>query len=221
MKKLYVFIYSAIVLSIVGTAILLVFSPETVPLHYNLKGEADRFGNKYEYFIIPLFNSLLGAFFMLYAKKQGKKGEPVNERILLYAGICTTLFFSALGFFFILIAINYSPDAAAAVNVDILKFVSIAIGILFVLIGNIMPKMRRNSLFGLRTKWSMANDSVWQKSQRFAGISSVVCGLVLIIAAPFISFIRNLLLMTAVPVVWLILCVIASYRYYKSEFPNN
>lgn len=49
-------------------------------------------------------------------------------------------------------AIRYDPDAAATVSIDAMKFTGIAIGILLVILGNIMPKMRRNAMFGLRTK---------------------------------------------------------------------
>ena len=99
----------------------------------------------------------------------------------------------------------------------VMKFTGIAIGILLVILGNIMPKMRRNAMFGLRTKWSMSNDSVWQKSQRFGGIASVLCGLAMIVISAFVPGVWNLFVMTIIIIVWLILCVIASYRYYKAD----
>ena len=75
-----------------------------------------------------------------------------------------------------------------------MKFTGIAIGILLVILGNIMPKMRRNAMFGLRTKWSMTNDSVWQKSQRFGGIASVLCGLAMIVISAFVPGVWNFVL---------------------------
>ena len=102
MKKLYALCYGVILLCIVGTAILLIFTPDTIPVHYNFAGEVDRFGSKYENLIWPIFTISMGAFFILLAKQQRKKGETVNEKILLYTGICTLLFFAALGFYFML-----------------------------------------------------------------------------------------------------------------------
>lgn len=217
MKKLYTINYIIIILCIVGTAVMLVFTPDTIPAHYNFAGEVDRFGSKYENLIWPLFTIFMGAFILLISKQQRKKGEANNEKILLYTGAATLLFFTAQGFYFMLKAIRYDPAAASNVSIDTMKFTGIAIGILLVVLGNIMPKMSRNSLFGLRTKWSMVNDSVWQKCQRFGGISAVICGLVLIIMTLFIPGVWNLLLMTVVLIVWLILCIVASYRYYKSD----
>ena len=80
-----------------------------------------------------------------------------------------------------------------------------------------MPKMRRNAMFGLRTKWSMANDNVWQKSQRFGGIASVIAGFIMIILALFVPGIWNVVMMTIVIVIWLILCIVASHRYYLED----
>jgi len=217
MKKLYAICYGVILLCIIGTAILLIFTPDTIPAHYNFAGEVDRFGSKYENLIFPLFAIIIGAFFILLAKLQRKKGGAVNEKILLYTGICTLLFFTVLGFYFMLKAIRYDPDATAAFSIDVMKFTGIAIGIMLVILGNIMPKARRNAMFGLRTKWSMANDNVWQKSQRFGGITSVLCGLAMIIVSVIIPGVWNLIVTTVIVIVWITLCVIASYQYYKTD----
>lgn len=221
MKKLYAICYGIIMLSIVGTVILLIFSPDTVPVHYNFAGEANRFGSKYEILIFPLFAIIMGAFFILFAKLQGKKGLAANEKILLYTGICILLFFAALSFYFMLKSIRYDPDTTATVNIDVMKFTGIAIGILLIVLGNIMPKVRRNALFGLRTKWSMANDNVWQKSQRFGGIASVICGLAMIIVSAFIHGIWNLIVTTIIVTVWITMCVVASYQYYKTDVAHK
>ena len=217
MKKLYAICYGVILLCIIGTAILLIFTPDNIPAHYNFAGEVDRFGSKYENLIFPLFAIIMGAFFILLAKLQRKKGLAVNEKILLYTGICILLFFTALGFYFMLKAIRYDPDATATFSIDVMKFTGIAIGIMLVILGNIMPKARRNAMFGLRTKWSMANDNVWQKSQRFGGITSVLCGLAMIIVSVIIPGVWNLIVTTVIVIVWITLCVIASYQYYKTD----
>lgn len=218
MKKLYYFSLGIILLTIVGTAILLVFKPDTIPAHYNLAGEVDRYGSKYENLIWPLSSVIMGAFFLLLARHQRKKGEKSNEKVLLYTSAATLLFFAALGFYFMIKAIRHDSAALPAVGTDgILKFTGIGIGALLVVLGNIMPKARRNSLIGLRTTWSMANDSVWQKSQRFGGIVSVVSGLAIILLAVFLPGDWVGLAMIGVITVWLILCVAASYRYYKAD----
>lgn len=217
MKKLYVLNFIAIALCIIGTVVFLIFTPDTIPVHYNFAGEVDRFGSKYENLIFPFSTILMGTGFLLAAKKMGKKGESTGERIMLYTGVAISLFFTGLGFYFMLKAIKYNPDAAASISIDVIKFVSIATGILLIILGNIMPKMRRNSFFGLRTKWSMVNDRVWQKSQRFGGIASVVCGLFMVITAAIIPGVWNILFMTVIIILWVTISIVASYRYYQAD----
>jgi len=50
-----------------------------------------------------------------------------------------------------------------------------------VILGNIMPKLRRNSLVGLRTPWSQSSEVVWKKSQRVGGILFMAAGILMIV----------------------------------------
>lgn len=86
-----------------------------------------------------------------------------------------------------------------------------------VVLGNIMPKVRRNSLFGLRTPWSMSSDAVWQKSQRFGGISSVAVGLLMCLLAAALEGTAALLTSTGLILVWVALCMMVSWHYYRQE----
>jgi uncharacterized membrane protein len=218
MKKLYSALYAVLLICVIGTVVFLILSPDRIPVHYNYAGEVDRIGSKYENLIWPGFAVGMGVFFLLMARIPRKKGEKTNEKVLMIAGVCTLIFFTLLGFYFMQKALRYDPQAAPQVSFDDLnRFVSVGIGALLVVLGNIMPKMRRNALFGLRTKWSMENDNVWQKSQRFGGITSVIAGFTMIILALLIPGIWNVLVMTIVIVVWLILCIVASHRFYLED----
>ena len=59
MKKLYAAMAALVAISVVGTAVLIVFMPDTVPAHYNFAGEIDRWGSKYENFAFPAIAVLL------------------------------------------------------------------------------------------------------------------------------------------------------------------
>ena len=61
---------------------------------------------------------------------------------------------------------------------DTLRIVSVGTGLLFILIGNYMPKMRRNWVMGIRTPWTLADERVWDKTHRFAGPLFMISGLV-------------------------------------------
>ncbi|EJP25398.1 PF07853 family protein [Peptostreptococcaceae bacterium AS15] len=219
MKKLYLILYSLTFLFILGTALFLLFMPDTVPLHYNFAGEADRMGSKYEFLLMPIIALPVISAFILIAKRESKKNGKNSEKYLLLISIYTIVLFACLGFFFQYKALNYA--SSEPVSIDAFKFISICIGIFHVVSGNIMPKLRRNSLIGIRTKWSMENDVVWQKTQRFMGISSVALGLILIVASIFLSGIWNLLLMLILTAIWIVLCLNISYKYYNEYNEEN
>lgn len=222
MKKLRCVLYASILFCFVGTAIFMAFMPDTIPAHYNMAGEADRFGSKYESLIWPVCAAVMGCMFLFPSKLPRGENAKSGEKVLLYAGICMVLFFTAMGFYFMAKSVRYDPVTASGADAaEILRFSGIAAGVLLVLLGNIMPKARRNALFGLRTKWSMANDHVWRKSQRFGGFASVAGGLCVIAASVFASGMPQVLLTGGVIVLWLALCIVASYRFFRQDVQEN
>lgn len=215
MKKLYSALILIIVLHFALTGVLISFLPDIVPMHYNALGEVDRMGSKYEMFIFPAFTLVMGAAMALLARKAVK--DALSEKVLLVVGVCSELLFVALSVFLFIVTYRYDPAASAAVVPDVSRFTCIAMGVTFVILGNIMPKARRNSAFGLRTVWSMHSDNVWQKSQRFAGIVGVICGFVLVVLGALLPGMYALLALLLLSLSWAIIASAASYRYYKQE----
>ena len=222
MKKLYIVLYAVIIICIAGTAVFLILSPDRVPMHYNFAGEVDRIGSKYENLIFTLFTVGMGAFFALISRHQAKKGKASNEKVMLIVGSCMTIYFTLMGFFFMWNDVKYDPNAARTVSGnDVLHFVGVGMGALFLALGNIMPKVRRNSIFGLRTEWSMANDAVWQKSQRFGGFAFVISGLCMIVLSLIVPARFTPIMLIAVALICAVVCVAASYRYYMRDFNSH
>ncbi len=216
MKKLYRAVCILLLLSIISTAVILILSPDVIPAHYNAAGEVDRFGSKYEHLIFPGFAFLMAGIMLSLLHLQRKRGMPEPEqKILLYTTVFSLVLFNGLGVFFGIIAINYSGDPVALKPDTLIRFISIVTGVLLMFFGNIMPKARRNAIFGLRTKWSMANDQVWRKSQRFGGISAVICGVLMVLSAAILPGDWNMAAMTLLILAWIAACVSASYVYYK------
>ncbi len=218
MKKLYYTIACLLIVSIVSSAVILVLSPEIIPAHYNASGEVDRFGSKYEHLIFPGFSLLMTAVLLGLQRFQKKKNAPELEQIvLLYTLIFSIVLFTVLGLVFGILAIRYQEGPMKIPADSILRLVSIFTGALFLILGNLMPKVRRNSLMGLRTKWSMTSDRVWQQSQRFGGFCMVICGLLTVLMALVLPGLWNLFWMTAMPLLLAVVCSAASYLYWKRD----
>ena len=62
------------------------------------------------------------------------------------------------------------------------RIMPIALGVMFILLGNYLPTVKRNYFMGIRTSWALADDLCWRKSNRFGGYVIAIFGLLLIIA---------------------------------------
>ena len=224
MKKFKTIICLLMLLSVVITAIMLQFMPDIAPAHYNAAGEVDRLGSKYESFIFPVATVALGGFFLLVDKRvpraKNEKERKTEDVVIYVSGVLTTLYFLGMNIFFMGKGIAYGHSGTASIpGIDIAQTNSVCtilIGAVLIILGNYMPKARVNALYGLRTKWSMANDRVWQKCQRFGGFSSVICGAVLILLGVFIR--KWLLLwMLLIVTIWGITSVAMSYVFYRKD----
>jgi uncharacterized membrane protein len=70
----------------------------------------------------------------------------------------------------------------------------VGLGILFMLIGNYLPKIPRNWFFGIRTPWTMTSDEIWKRSHIVGGWWFVGAGL-LIAALSFTGIALHVLLL--------------------------
>jgi len=216
MKRLHTVIFLIIALSFAAIGIMISYMPAEVPIHYNALGEIDNMGSPYTYLVFPAL-SALSALILIPISKICTK--PDERKVLQYTALFSVLLFAVLGIFFSYRALVFDPgEASPEASTNIFKLTFIILGVLLVFIGNKMPKIRQNRVIGLRTKWSLTSETVWQKSNRFAGISCVVCGLLMIIistiiAAPFTLLIANSVLIA----LWAIVSCVASYIYYKNE----
>ena len=86
------------------------------------------------------------------------------------------------------------------VAVNVVQTMAIAIGVLFVVLGNAMPKSQPNSLAGLRIPTTLRDPANWHATHRLTGLLCIVGGLVLIVAALFVP--------TATLIWWLLACVL-------------
>lgn len=186
------------IVSLVITAVVLQFMPESVPMHYDIAGNVDRWGSKYENLIFPII-ILVSALFMslligLYERKANRTdddkeraGAISNAKILGIVGMTMSAMFGVMQCFILYGAYTGAKTEAATATVDIGKVSCILLGAMLIVIGNFMTKTRTNGTVGVRISWSMYNDNTWRKSNRFGAIAIILGGLVTIITAVFMK----------------------------------
>lgn len=166
-----------------ATAAALPVLPEQIPAHYDINGQVNRWGSKYEALILPAVTLLFGLFMLGMARFCARREENGhnNEKVCLVMGIVSMLLFDGMTGFFLYTAFG-GVESLSSVRIDINQLVCGLLGLSMVVVGNIMPKLRMNSLMGLRTGWSMKNETTWKKSQRFGGISFIAAGILMMAA---------------------------------------
>ena len=68
-------------------------------------------------------------------------------------------------------------------RVDIIRISAVLTGALFVMIGNVMPRLRRNHIAGFRTRATLSSDRIWARVHRVGGAIMVVTGILMALAA--------------------------------------
>ena len=191
------------------------FLPDRIPAHYGWDDQVTRWGSKYETLLFPVVTLFFGAVMLAVAEASGKgeKGEN-NRRACILGGMAGVLVFDVLNFYFLYTDFKEIGNLNA-VPVSLNQILFGLLGAFMIVVGNLMPKLKLNSIIGLRTSWSMKNDITWQKSQRFGGISFIVTGIIIIVINFVIRDYSSIFLSLAVAVLSLITDIFYTYKVAK------
>lgn len=178
--------------------------PDQIPTHFNFSGEIDSYSSKgFTVFGMPLF--LIGVQLLcLFAtfndpKNQGDRLNPKMVYLLLF--ICPAISIVVMGSMFS-VALNES--------FDLMSVLYLMVSIIFVAIGNYLPKCRQNYTVGIKIPWTLDNETNWNKTHRIGGYCFMFAGLL-----SFINlFIKNNYLFLAGMIVATLIPIVYSYILY-------
>ena len=181
MNKKKTVCYILMYLPLVVILIVLPHLPEKIPVHYGFDNQVDRWGSKYVALLFPVVSILMGYFLLGMAKLAAKKEEhgENNKNVTIIVGILVLILLNALNVYSLYTSFN-KVENLSFVSLDIGQLVFGIIAMLMIVTGNLMPKLRMNSMIGLRTYWSMKNEATWKKSQHIGGISFIIGGIIII-----------------------------------------
>jgi uncharacterized membrane protein len=95
---------------------------------------------------------------------------------------------------------------ASGRNVHLNEMIFGAVGLLFIVLGNYLGKVRKNFFIGIRTPWTLASDEVWNRTHRLGGWIFVLIGFFMFLNA-FVRFgeewlVWSIVLLALIPVVY-------------------
>lgn len=194
------------------------YLPEKIPAHYGFDNQVTRWGSKYEALLYPIATVLMGYFLLAMSRlaaRQEEHGEN-NKNIIIVTGILVLILFNALNGYSLYTGFN-KVENLSSVPLDINQLIFSITGVLMIIAGNIMPKLRMNAIVGLRTHWSMKNEVVWKKCQRIGGISFIVGGIIIISVCLALKGTSCLLSVLGILVVLIVINVFFTYRIAKKN----
>ncbi|MGB0388465.1 MAG: SdpI family protein [Ardenticatenaceae bacterium] len=202
-------------LAIVGTfAVSILFYPQlpdTIPTHWNAAGQPDSYSPRLVgAFLMPVI--MLGVYLLLLFLPRIDPRRTNIERFsetytLLRIGM--TLFFAYIHGVILYTVLSNQETLTTGLIFG-------GVGVLLMLIGNHMPRMRSNWFMGIRTPWTLSSDSVWQKTHRLGGKLFMLAGF-LILLAPFFDPSWTFWVMMVAIVLSGIVPIIYSYFLYQQE----
>lgn len=181
--------------------------PEKIATHWGPDGSPDGYSGKF-FAVIGLPIIILAVHWLCFAiTSLDPKNKDQNRKAFgLVFWICPAI----------------SLVCSAAIYITAIKgefnvggVTILLLGIIFIAIGNYLPKCKQNYTIGIKIPWTLNNEENWNATHRFAGKVSVIGGLVLL----FCAFLPTLVFPAVVVASLLIVFapMIYSYRYYKKH----
>ena len=170
--------------------------PEQLPTHFGVDGAADGFSGKgFAVFGLPLM--MLGFHIVIFfATRLDKQNRGHNEKVMNLMG----LIFPVMSIVNSVIIYAHAMDLE--LNLSMLLFPML--GLLFIAMGNWLPKVKQNSTLGIKIRWTLYSEENWNKTHRFAGFLWVIGGVIFCL----MGFVPEKMLVFLLPLQIILLAVV-------------
>lgn len=183
--------------------------PDPMPSHWNIHGEVDAWSSKAStVFGLPALMMVM-QWVCLFASTADPKHKNFNPSMLkLMLWICP-------GISLILCLMVY--PAALGYSVPIETIMPLVMGVLFMVIGNWLPKCEQTYTMGIKLPWTYASEANWNATHRFGGKVWFFGGLTMILTALLGCF----WILIVIIALMVILPTVYSYLYYRKYEKEN
>jgi uncharacterized membrane protein len=202
-KVLKIAVWPIILAPVVYLAIIWSSLPKEVAVHFDLQGNANRYGSKDEIWFFLAIISVVSIALTLFIPKIYNKNPRNVERLQILSFI-VTIFLS----FVACVVINSA--SRGSIRLDI-KLVFGSIGLMWCIIGNYIYNIKPNYFIGIRLPWTLTNEENWKKTNRLGGKLLFAGGLLIFIGALILP--RNTFIFTFLVITLLTTSIVTAYSY--------
>ena len=202
-KKMFVFTSAVTLLPIVIGLLLWKQLPDSVATHFGADNQPNGYSSKaFAVFGLP-FILLLIHFICVVATNIDPKANNISKKIVrVVLWICPLVSM-------VVCNMIYVYNLGHQLNTAFIG--GLLIGVLYLILGNFIPKIKPNYTIGFRVPWALCDSENWYHTHRFGGKCMVIGGIVLIATSPF----QNVWILLVLAIIPCILPVIYSYLYYR------
>ena len=173
--------------------------PEQLPVHWNVSGEVDGWaGKSFAVFGLPIFLLAIQWICVLATTADPKSKNHTNKMLLIVFWIIPAISV-------IVSAITYAVALGKELPVD--TILCVFMGLMFVIIGNYLPKCKQNYTMGIKIPWTLNSEENWNRTHRFAGWLWVVCGALMMLLSLFVHIVFIL------PITFIMVLLPLAYSY--------
>lgn len=181
-RRAWIALGALCIVSFLGHLALFPQLPDIVPTHWDAAGNVDGWSGKMATLgldLLPL--GLLALFYAL--PKIDPRGKAYERMGSFYTGLVTlfTVFLICMTWTTELTVFGIIPQNESPIGI----FTGVTVGIGLMLLGNYLPKVKRNYSFGCKTPWALDNDQNWRLTHRFGGVAMVLAGLATVVSGLF------------------------------------
>ena len=201
-KKLVVITSIIILLPILVSLCFWNQLPEQVPIHWNIHGEIDGYASRFvAVIVLPLVLFVLH-FVCAFATMVDPKHKNISYKIwILILSICPVLS---------ILLMYMMVGSALGMEIDVNAILPVFLGVMFVVIGNYLPKCKQSYTVGIKIPWTLNSEENWNKTHRFAGPCWVIGGIMVM----FTGLFENEILIMVIALIMVFAPIIYSYMYY-------
>ena len=186
--------------------------PATVPLHANLRGEADRYGSKSELITFTLVLTLVNVIMYLLIPQvyriDPKRYAAENKNRLHRIAFAVSVFIAAV----LCLLINSSIHENLRLSS---RFILAGAGLLIAIVGNYIHNIKPNYFAGIRLPWTLDNDDNWRKTHLLGGKLMFAGGLLIALICLFASFSLSMICLFTIFFLIILITCIYSYNLYR------
>ena len=183
--------------------------PEQIAIHFNAAGNPDNYAPKaLTVFGLPVFFAAINAFGIFSMTKDPKAERQSQTMRKMACWLCPILSN---------IIMPITLFIALGENIPIGMIVIALVGVIITVIGNYLPKCKRNYTIGIKLPWTLNDEDNWNHTHRFSGFVWTIVGILLVINA----FVQISYLNITLFVILIFLPFIYSYVYYRKQQQEN